>query len=91
MPPDFHPCVPKNYAYVANCVHSVSFMVCITSRRMCTYVGQVLTMLAGQLITAKARVGTAEGMLPLAELTLSMSSECPGLLRCGGAGERGRR
>ena len=52
---------------------------------------QVLTMLAGQLITAKARVGTAEGMLPLAELTLSMSSECPGLLRCGGAGERGRR
>lgn len=39
-------------------------------------------MVGGHLIAAKGRIGTTEGMLLVAELTLSMFTECPGLLRC---------
>ncbi|CAM9478937.1 unnamed protein product, partial [Hapterophycus canaliculatus] len=41
----------------------------------------VLTTLAGNLLGAKSRVGTTEGMLKVAEIALSMFCKCPGLLR----------
>ncbi|CAB1109583.1 unnamed protein product [Ectocarpus sp. CCAP 1310/34] len=41
----------------------------------------VLTTLAGNLIAAKSRIGTSEGMLPVAEMVLAMFCKCPGLLR----------
>ncbi|CBN75109.1 conserved unknown protein [Ectocarpus siliculosus] len=41
----------------------------------------VLTTLAGNLIAAKSRIGTSEGMLPVAEIVLAMFCKCPGLLR----------
>lgn len=49
---------------------------------------QVLTVLAGHLIGAKINLGTTEGVLPAAELVLSMFSKCPGLLRCEKEGKR---
>ena len=55
---------------------------CMVRHCRCCFSWQVLTTLAGHLIAAKGRVGTTEGMLPVAEMALSMFSECPGLLRC---------
>jgi len=45
-------------------------------------------MVAGHLIAAKGRVGTTEGILPAAELILSLFTQCPGLLRCEREGRR---
>ena len=42
---------------------------------------QVLTTLAGNLLAVKSRVGTTEGMLPIAEMALPLFLKCPGLLR----------
>ena len=43
--------------------------------------GVVLATLAGALLGVKSRLGRADGLLPLAELVLSLFSECPGLAR----------
>ena len=42
---------------------------------------QVLTTLVGNLLAVKSRVGTTEGMLPIAEMALPLFLKCPGLLR----------
>ena len=51
---------------------------------------QVITTLAGTLLGLKARLGKSEGVLPVAELTLSMFCKCPGLSRYGRERDGGR-
>lgn len=43
--------------------------------------GVVLATLAGALLGVKSRLARADGLLPVAELVLSLFNECPGLAR----------
>lgn len=48
--------------------------------------GVVLATLAGALLGVKSRLSRPDGLLPLAELVLSLFNECPGLSRYGVVG-----
>lgn len=43
--------------------------------------GVVLATLTGALLGIKSRLARVDGLLPLAELVLSLFTECPGLAR----------
>lgn len=66
---DAHACLSRSFLYLP----------CSLSLSMCL---QVITTLAGNLLAIKSRVGTTEGMLPVAEMALPLFLRCPGLLRC---------